>query len=200
MIKRTQKELGFIQFVKAECKKYGVKCSLRNTKYVKMDGNVKCSGWFDEEEPALVVAMNRPDWIEILAHEYCHLTQWVEQVPIWKKAEVSLGKVWEWLDGKNHRNIQTHIGVARDLELDNEKRAVKIIKKFDLKVDLEHYVKKANAYVQFYNWMLVTRKWSKPNNSPYKNKNLVAAMSNKFNMKYNSLSPKLEKIFKTENI
>jgi hypothetical protein len=65
---------------------------------------------------------------------------------------------------------------------------------------LVHYVKKANAYVQFYNWMLVTRKWSKPNNSPYKNKNLVAAMSNKFNMKYDSLSPKLEKIFKTENI
>ncbi len=52
MIKRTQKELEFIQFVKAECKKYGVKCSLRNTKYVKMDGNVRCSGWFDEEEPA----------------------------------------------------------------------------------------------------------------------------------------------------
>jgi hypothetical protein len=165
-----------------------------------MDGNVKCSGWFDEEVPELVVAMNRPDWIEILAHEYCHLTQWVEGAPIWKKAEVSLGKVWEWLDGKNHRNIETHIGVARDLELDNEKRAVKIIKKFELKVDLENYVKKANAYVQFYNWMLVTRKWSKPNNSPYKNKNLVAAMSNKFNMKYDSLSPKLEKIFKTENI
>jgi len=197
---KTKKELAFIQFVKDECKTYGVKCSLRPSKYVKMDGNVKCSGWFDEEVPELVVAMNRPDWIEILAHEYGHLTQWVEQVPIWKKAEVSLGKVWEWLDGKNCRTIEKHIAVARDLELDNEKRAVKIIKKFELKVDLVHYVKKANAYVQFYNWMLVTRKWSKPKNSPYKNKNLVDAMSNKFNMKYDYLTPKLEKIFRTENI
>jgi hypothetical protein len=29
---------------------------------------------------------------------------------------------------------------------------------------------------------------------------LVNAMSNKFNMKYDYLTPKLEKIFKTENI
>ena len=197
---KTKKELAFIQFVKDECRKYGVKCKLRPTKYVKMDGNVKCSGWFDEEVPELVVAMNRPDWIEILAHEYGHLTQWRESAPIWKEAVKSLPKVWGWLDGENVRNIAKHIGVSRDLELDNEKRAVKIIKKFELKVDLVHYVKKANAYVQFYNWMLVTRKWSKPKNSPYKNKNLVNAMSNKFNMKYDYLTPKLEKIFRTENI
>lgn len=197
---KTKKELAFIQHVKDECKKYGVKCKLRPTKYVKMDGNVKCSGWFDEEVPELVVAMNRPDSIEILAHEYGHLTQWVDDIPIWKEAIKSLPKVWGWLDGTNVRNIEKHIGVSRDLELDNEKRAVKIIKKFELKVDLEHYVKKANAYVQFYNWMLKTRKWSKPTNSPYKNKNLVEAMSNKFNMKYDTLTPKLEKIFRTENI
>lgn len=197
---KTKKELAFIEYVKGECKKYGVKCKLRPTKYVKMDGNVKCSGWFDEEVPELVVAMNRPDWIEILAHEYGHLTQWRENAPIWKEAVKSLPKVWGWLDGTNVRNIEKHIGVSRDLELDNEKRAVKIIKKFELKVDLEHYVKKANAYVQFYNWMLKTRKWSKPNNSPYKNKNLVDAMSSKFNMKYDTLTPKLEKIFRTENI
>jgi hypothetical protein len=197
---KTKKELAFIEFVKGECKKYGVKCKLRPAKYVKMDGNVKCSGWFDEEVPELVVAINREDWIEILAHEYGHLTQWVEDVGIWKEAVKSLPKVWGWLDGSRVANIEKHIGVARDLELDNEKRAVKIIKKFDLNVDLEHYVKKANAYVQFYNWMLVTRKWSNPKNSPYKNKNLVNAMSNKFNMKYEYLTPKLEKIFRTENI
>ena len=197
---KTKKELAFIQFVKDECKTYGVKCSLRPSKYVKMDGNVKCSGWFDEEVPELVVAMNRPDWIEILAHEYGHLTQWRENAPIWKEAVKSLPKVWGWLDGTNVRNIEKHIGISRDLELDNEKRAVKIIKKFELKVDLEHYVKKANAYVQFYNWMLITRKWSKPTNSPYKNKNLVEAMSSKFNMKYDKLTPKLENIFRTENI
>lgn len=197
---KTKKELAFIKFVRNECNKYGVKCSLRSTKYVMMDDNVKCSGYFDEGVPELVVAVNRPDWIEILAHEYGHLTQWVEGIEIWETAEISLPKVWGWLGGKRVVNIQKHISVARDLELDNEKRAVKIIKKFKLNVDLKHYVKKANAYVHFYNWMLLSRKWSTPNNSPYKNINLINAMSSKFNMKYNSLTPKLEKIFRTENI
>ncbi len=146
------------------------------------------------------MAINRPDWIEILAHEYSHLTQWVEQIKVWKQAEKSLGIVWEWLDGKNHRNIKKHISVARDLELDNEKRSVNVIKTFQLKVDLENYIRKANAYVMFYNWMLKTRRWSKPNNSPYKNINVKKAMSTKFNMKYTELSPRLEKIFKQEDI
>jgi len=197
---KTKKELAFIQFVKDECKTYGVKCSLRPSKYVKMDGNVKCSGWFDEEAPELVVAMNRADWIEILAHEYGHLTQWVEQVPIWKKAEVSLGKVWDWLDGKNCRTIGKHIGVARDLELDNEKRSVALIKKWQFDIDVDEYTRKANAYVLFYNYLYHTRRWSDPKNSPYTNQNIIGKMSNKFNMKYEYLTPKLEKIFRTENI
>ena len=199
-MKYSKKDLAFIKHVKTVCKIYGVKCSLRNSTYVKMDDNVRCSGWFDETVPELVVAIKRPDWIEILAHEYSHLTQWVEQIPIWKDAETSLGKVWEWLDGKSRKNIEKHIGVARDLELDNEKRSVKIIKDFNLNVDIDNYIRKANAYVQFYNWILITRRWSKPNNSPYKNERLKAAMSTKFNMKYKSLTPRLEKIFRDEEI
>jgi hypothetical protein len=199
-MKYTKKEQKFIDHVKTVCKIYGVKCSLRNSKYVKMDGNVRCAGWFDEEVPELVVAMNRPDWIEILSHEYSHLTQYVEQIPLWKQAEVSLGKVWEWLDGKNCKDIDKHISVARDLELDNEKRSDKVIKTFDLKVNIDEYIKKANAYVNFYNWMRLTRKWSNPNNSPYKNENVRNAMSTKFNMKYDKLPARIEKVFREENI
>lgn len=199
-MKYNKNELAFIQHVKKVCKIYGIKCSLRKSKYVKMSDNMKCSGWFDEENKELVVAINRPDWIEILAHEYSHLTQWVEQIPIWKEAEKSLGKVWEWLDGKNCRNIDKHISVARDMELDNEKRSVKVIKDFKLNVDLDQYIKKANAYVQFYNWIKITRRWSLPTNSPYKNERLKSAMSTKFNMKYTTLTPKIERIFREEKI
>ena len=200
-MKHTKKEQDFINHVKKMCKIYNVKCSLRNTTFVKLTGEtVKCSGWFDEEKPELVVAMNRPDWIEILAHEYSHLTQWVEQIKLWKDAEISLSKVWEWLDGKNIKNIDKHIAVARDLELDNEKRTIEVIKLFGLKIDMENYVRKANAYVQFYNYMRKTRKWSKPNNSPYKNERVKSMMSTKFDMNYQVLTPKIEKVFKEEDI
>ncbi len=37
----NKKTKDFIKYVKSECKKYGVKCDLRNTKYVKLSGNIK---------------------------------------------------------------------------------------------------------------------------------------------------------------
>ena len=62
------------------------------------------------------------------------------------------------------------------------------------------YTKAANAYLQFYNWMLQTRKWSKPTNTPYTNKRIVAAMPDSFRMDYTKLPKRLEKLYKEENI
>ena len=199
-MKYTKNEKDFITHVKSECRKYGFKCSLRQVKYVKLSKGIKCSGWFDEDKKELVVSMNRPDWIEIMAHEYCHLTQYIDGIPLWKKSIESLTLVDEWFEGKNIKNVSKHLGNCRDLELDNEKRTVKLIKKFNLNVDLDNYIKKANAYVHFYNYLKISRRWSKPENSPYKNKRLKAAMSNKFNMNYKKLPVKIEKIFREENI
>jgi len=86
----TAKDLDFIKYVKSRCKEHGVKCFLSNTKSVKLQEGVRCSGYFDETVPVLASSMNREDWKEILAHEYCHLTQWVEQIPLWVQAETSL--------------------------------------------------------------------------------------------------------------
>lgn len=190
----------FIKHVRKECKKYGVNCVLKNTKTVRLDGDSRCSGYFDEEN--LVVAMKRPDAIQILVHEYCHLTQWVEQCDIWKLSvkNKSHDKLYRWLAGENVKDIETSISICRDLELDNEKRSVKMIKKFNLDIDIELYIKKANSYIQFYNYLLISRKWCKPNNTPYKNERLLESMPNKFNMNYNKLSKKLLKIFTEENI
>lgn len=196
----TAKELDFIKYVKSRCKEHGVKCFLSNTKSVKLQDGIRCSGYFDETVPILASSINREDWIEILAHEYCHLTQWVEQIPLWKEAETSLSFLWEWLDGVDCENIDHHINVARDLELDNEKRVVKLIKSFGLNINIDTYTQKANAYIMFYNWLKQTRKWCKKDNSPYKNERVKSIMSNKFNMDYSKLSQKSERIFRQENI
>jgi hypothetical protein len=191
----------FIKHVKQECKKHNIKCVLKNTKTVKLtDDNDRCSGYFDEE--SLVVAMNRPDALQILVHEYCHLTQWVEQCDIWITSvkNESHDKLYRWLAGEEVKGIEKAISICRDLELDNEKRAVKMIKYFNLPIDIDIYIKKANAYVQYYNYLLISRKWCSPKNSPYKNDRLVEAMSSKFNMNYNKLTKKLLKAFTEENI
>lgn len=196
----TAKELKFINYVKGRCREHGVKCSLRQSQYVRITPKLNCSGWFDEAVPELVVAMKKPGWIGILAHEYSHLTQWVEQIPLWQQGTESLGVMWDWLDGKDFDNIDYHINVARDLELDNEKRSINIIQRFELDVDIEDYIQKANAYVQFYNYIKQTRRWTKPGRAPYDVQRLVDAMPSKFNMNYNKLPKRIEKIFQQENI
>jgi len=200
MVKKTLLEKEFLRFVKDQCKKYGIKCKLKNVSYLKLSGNIKCSGYFCETEKVLAVAMDRADWIEILAHEYCHLTQWVDGVDVWKKGCTGLVKMDNWMNGSRVRDIKKYLGYVRDLELDNEKRAVTLIKKWGLDVDLDMYIKKANAYVQFYNYIYHTRKWSNPKNSPYSNGNVVESMSNKFNMKYSDMSSRVYKVFTQEKI
>jgi hypothetical protein len=200
MVKKTLLEKEFLRFVKDQCKKYGIKCKLKNVSYLKLSGNIKCSGYFCETEKVLAVAMDRADWIEILAHEYCHLTQWVDGVDVWEKGCTGLVKMDNWMNGSRVRDIKKYLGYVRDLELDNEKRAVTLIKKWGLDVDLDMYIKKANAYVQFYNYIYHTRKWSSPKNSPYSNGNVVESMSNKFNMKYSDMSSRVYKVFTQEKI
>jgi hypothetical protein len=105
-----------------------------------------------------------------------------------------------WLMGEDVPDIKKHLAVSRDLELDNEKRAVKIIKKFGLDVDIEKYIKKANCYIHFYNRMLATRRWCKPDNSPYDNKRLIKMMPSNFRMNYQKLPKKIEQVFIEEQI
>jgi len=144
--------------------------------------------------------MNRPDSLEILAHEFGHFTQWRENIDIWKKSMVSMPLVDEWLGGKEVHNIKKHLGVCRDLELDNEKRAVRIIKKFDLDIDIDRYIKKANAYVFFYNRLLATRKWATPKNSPYNNQRIIEKMPRYFMKDYSVLPKRIETVFEQEGL
>jgi len=190
-------DLAFIDFVKQECKRVGIKCILKNVKSVKLSegSNARCSGYFDSENKELVVSMKRPDSLAILVHEYCHLTQWEEQIPLWKKADVSLTKIDEWLCGKEIRNIKKHLAIARDLELDNEKRSAKMIRKWKLSINIKDYIQKANSYIHFYNYIYYTRKWSKPRNTPYTNKQIQAIMSDRFNMRYDVLPEKIHNAF-----
>jgi hypothetical protein len=157
----------------------------------------QCSGYFDEEGLVLACATKRQDFVSVLVHEYCHLKQWAENCDIWKKVQKSnshyhLGR---WLDGERVSNIKKHLALCRDLELDNEKRSVQLIKELDLNIDVPTYVKKANAYVQFYNHMYYTRSWCNSTNSPYIVKDIYENMPSKFNMSYKRMSAKVKRVF-----
>ena len=194
----------FIKYVKRICAEHDIKLDLRRAKKLTLSANIKCSGYFDEEGRVLAVAMKRPDALGILVHEFCHLMQYLEytrgRFRRWSTATMALGKLDTWLSGKPVTNLKRAIGYARDLELDNEKRTVAMIQKWDLPVDVDDYIKKANAYILFYNWMHETRKWTTPPNTPYGNRKVYESMSNKFNMKYTTLSRSVRRAFEHSGI
>lgn len=192
----------FIKYVKEQCEIHGVKCDLQQHKYLDLSGDIKCGGYFDGENKELAAAMKHKDAMSLLVHEYGHMTQWLENIDIWKRCmdDDSHNIVDEWLSGKYFEDINYHIDNCKYLELDNEKRAVKLIKKFDLEIDVDDYIRKSNAYIQFYNYLKLSRKWSMPKNSPYMNERIKANCPKTFSMDYSKISKKLEKIFREENI
>jgi len=199
MDKNTQ---AFIDHVQSECKKHGVKFKPYKRGYIKLMDGVKCGGFFDDnaKSPILAFAQGREDFLGLMVHEYCHMTQWLDQIPLWTESGKASSIMWDWLAGKDHEDINWAIGVARDLELDNEKRTTEMIIKWNLPIDPKEYVRKSNAYVLFYNYIKTSRKWSEPGNAPYTNKNIVDAMSDKFDMDYENLSPELLELYKREKI
>lgn len=184
----------FVKHVRSECKKHGIKFLLKRSKYVIVSKSIRCSGWFDSEAKELVVAGQNTNWLATLVHEYAHLTQWLDQCKEWKDSE-TIENIDDWLSGKEIKNPKKALAKTRDLELDNEKRSVKIIKDWSLPIDTKEYTQKANAYVQFYNYLFYTRRWCTPKNSPYKNPKIYKHMPTIFKMNYKVLSDKYKRVF-----
>lgn len=194
----SNQEQKFLDHVKVECKLRKIKLDLRKRSgYLRLSGNIKCSGYFDSHNKQLVVAANREDFIEILAHEYGHLTQWAENCPEWVACEPTVDHIERWLAGERIRNVFVHIRSMRDLELDNEKRVIKLIREFDLPIDVKRYTKKANGYVYFYTWMMKTRRWSSIENSPYSNDAIIDAMPEEFQEDYEDIPQNVIDVFKS---
>ena len=194
----STQEQQFIDHVKKECKFHKIKFDLRKKSgHLRLPGNIKCSGYFDSHNKQLVVAAKREDFIEILAHEYCHLTQWAERCSEWVACEPTIDHIERWLSGENIRNVRAHIRNMRSLELDNEKRVIDIVRKFDLPVDTNKYIKKANGYVYFYTWMMKTRRWSTIDNSPYSNDTIINAMPEEFQDDYEHIPSHIVEVFES---
>lgn len=189
-------EQEFVQLVKKECKYYGVKLYLPKVHNCYM-GKGRCAGYFAHEIPELRVAMLNDVWFPTLVHEYCHMRQWIEKDPTSMKClEDKSYEAWDKMYRGIDVDMELHFSNIRDLELDNERRSVALIKELDLPIDIGEYIRKANCYIMFYNYMKISKKWAKT--PPYKNKRLLAEFPNKFSLNYTKLSKRLETIFREE--
>ena len=154
----------FVQFVKDECKEHGVKLRFSPYKRVKAGGYV--SGYFDDNPPVLVIAKKHPLWLGILAHEFCHLRQWVEKADVYTKTKISTGECAWTVQNRQlagEKIPEEHLDEAYRIiircERDCDLRAMDYIRKFKLPIDLKEYARQANAYHFFYHAVKARGKW-----------------------------------------
>jgi hypothetical protein len=163
----------FIDHVRSVALQHGVKIKIKKTKHVREPaGNTLCCGYFLESssEKTIVVARGRrplSEWLGFLVHEYCHMLQWIERCPAYTNTflrdgedatyKLSLFESGQANYNKRLRRVYTKKTIA--CELDCERRAVKVIRKFELPINVEQY-KRGAAIILYKYWLLCnTGRW-----------------------------------------
>ncbi len=197
--------LKLISDIEIRAKVYNVSLEFINERSIAvLNSSLQVNGYFNHNPPTLSVAYKQSlkNWTLVLLHESCHMDQWIENASAWKRtfvtSTVETNDLLDlWLDKKitlNPKQLNYVINTTRDLELDCEKRAVKKIRKYNLPVDIDEYVRRANAYVCFYTAMKKTRRWYTPGNEPYNNEKVWKEMPTKWLNDYNKLPKSVEKV------
>lgn len=159
MIKEEQIK-AILGEIALQCIKHDINFMLENVHSLDADG-LPSSGYFDE--CSLVVATKRPKkhWLTVLLHEFCHLEQWQTKSALWVADEYGLLAVDNWIKGEkmDKKTAKQAFNNTIALELDCEKRTVAKIKFYELKLSIEEYIQKANAYLFSYVFSFYHKQW-----------------------------------------
>lgn len=183
----------FVKFVRSHLAEYGMKLIIGRGKHVNTDG-FRCSGYFDEYGGTIAVARKSNEFMQVLVHEYCHFLQYINNSKIYKKCYDASFIVDQWLKGKNYpiKKVKRAFFLVRAMERDCERRALKIIKDFNLKIDSKMYAKRAHVYIYSHFLMEKTRKFDSFKRNPYYSKYVLKIMpSNMAVLSHKSIPPKI---------
>lgn len=192
----------FMQRVQQRAQDHGVKVVFSKEARVPYmdDPGMLVSGYFiDRPRQELAVAMDKPQeqWLGVLVHESCHMDQWIEQAPCWTEVFMPDGREavdWlnDWTAGSmelSSEDLADVVRRCREVELDCERRAVACIKEFGLPLPIESYIRKANAYVFFYDFIATSRQWYPADCAPYEVEDVHSHAPSHFTRDEQELSP-----------
>lgn len=154
--------LTFLQLVQKDCLENGVNLVFHPDTEIKLSKRISVSGFWSDGDKELQVAVNHPEWLTVLAHEYGHFCQWKEKKFIDEKTIDAYSMFDEWIEKEIELDdlmIEEMITLIQKCELDCEKRALKFIKKYKLYFDYDLYIQKSNSYVLGYEAAKIKRKW-----------------------------------------
>lgn len=109
------------------------------------------------------IAMKNKFWLTTLIHEYCHFKQLIEKDPCFYKNSKEVDLFYNWIEDHtieiDEETIEIGVNSIFEIELNCEKRAVEMILKEKLPINILEYIQKANAYFMFHSFMKKYRTW-----------------------------------------
>ena len=182
----------FVDQVRTELHSYGFRLCFGKGKQVN-GGGWRAAGFFCDRKRLIMVARGRPDWLDILIHEYAHFRQWMEQSAPVYNADAAACIV---VDGYLHGGKTPSQSVLRKafkrvmaMERDAEMRAIKIAKAHRLPIDEERYARHANLYIYSHHLMRDTGAWRSAAD-PHRSWRLVDMMPSTFKAQPHRSIPK----------
>lgn len=187
----------FVAYIIKKTLKAGISLKLINEESVPYDNDEKntCSGYFDEHEIVVATKKKESDWVGVLAHEYCHLTQKLNNVFQEKIDYEASNNLEKGITGKrvSSKKFKESVDRVQAMELDNERRTIRLLKRLKVELDYDNYIRKANSYIYLYTLIKKYRKWIMPNCPPYKFKEITNLMPTKFLKDYSDVPEEVEK-------
>jgi hypothetical protein len=197
----------FLKHVRLECKRYSINLRIVPGEHLTGDDGSIYGGYF-QEDPLEIAVANRSDqtlYLHVLVHEFSHFEQWRDREPIYycKYRNTSADSIVNrWIAGENfaESTLDNCIAIVRDMELNCERRSIQNIIKYKLPIDIERYARCASAYVHFYNYMRISRRWNcKDNKSIYSISDIISRMPSNMDGDYSNMSDELLRIY-TQNL
>ena len=181
----------FIQYVRRHLKEHGGKLIIGRGSNINGGDGCRCSGTYGER--IIRVAGKNSCFLEVLVHEYCHFLQDLEVHKSTLLADEKAGEImFGWLTGEkqNKQDVEKAFSRIRIMERDCEKRSVHLIKKFNLPINIESYIQKANCYIYLHYIMRERRSWNcLPGLNPMKSNKVLKLMPKTFKAKSDKIIP-----------
>ena len=201
----SEKSELFVKHAKRLCRRHGVSLRFLNKRYASTDGRDKVQGYFcegdEEEKPHIVIAKknHRTDWLGTLCHELGHMFQWLEGDLTYAALDYSGADANSIFDEDDHSYKTRRHAMMLVLanELDAERRAVDLILKWDLPVDVKRYTKQSNAILYYHHIALETDEWAAK--KTLNSKRILDKMPSTFDNDYSTIPDDMKELMMSVN-
>ena len=185
----------FVSHVRNHLKEYGFVLVFGRGSKVNIN-SARCEGYFSTSPSKEIrVATNNVGWLDILAHEYCHFLQWLDKPQNILKIEDTAGIIVHNISigympiRYGPKRIDDAFMKIAEMERDCERRTVQIIKKWELPINKDLYIRRANLYIYLHHmWKL--HRTLKTRFNPNTSRRILSSMPKTFKAKSHLILPR----------